>query len=223
MELPRQVLFLTCTILFTLPAIVRTANEKEDLFEKFIQNVDDKTYWRKENPDKNASLINVKATCISMEMIESPNLKDGWPLHIFLDFNNASEGIEQYDVGVKKSIAKTKNTLNMTFLSGGPYTEYTGPKESSDPKQLEELWKQIYEESMKGELVNRTVEYTIQSTDSNLSILKKEETKDEGCSYWLLYSTKEEPSKTWTLPQGETCQIEVHTTKKPDECPERKD
>uniref|UniRef100_A0A6B0UDV0 Putative secreted protein n=1 Tax=Ixodes ricinus TaxID=34613 RepID=A0A6B0UDV0_IXORI len=72
MELPRQVLFLTCTIFFHLPAVVHAAKNEEDLIEKFIKNVNDKTYWRKHNFRKNASLINVKATCISMEMVQSP-------------------------------------------------------------------------------------------------------------------------------------------------------
>ncbi|XP_029846780.2 uncharacterized protein LOC115329357 [Ixodes scapularis] len=223
MKLQRQLLFLTCTILFTLPAVVHAAKKKEDLFEKLIKNVDDKTYWRKDNPDKNASLINVNATCISMEMVQSPKPEEGWPLHIFLEFKNSSGGLEQYDVGVKKPTGKPKNTINMTFLAGGLYTEYTGPGESSDPEVMKKLEKEFYEESMKGKLVNRTVEYTIRSTNSTLSILKKKKKGDEGCSYWLLYSTKDEHSEKWTLPPGEDCQIEVHTTQKPHDCSARKD
>uniref|UniRef100_A0A6B0V158 Putative secreted protein n=1 Tax=Ixodes ricinus TaxID=34613 RepID=A0A6B0V158_IXORI len=174
MELPRQVLFLTCTIFFHLPAVVHAAKNEEDLIEKFIKNVNDKTYWRKHNFRKNASLINVKATCISMEMVQSPIPERDWPLHIFLEFTNSSGGLEQYEVGVEKPIGKPENTIDMTFLAGGPYTEYTGPEQSSDPEVLKKLEKEFYEQSMKGKLVGRTVEYTIKSTNSTLSILKKE-------------------------------------------------
>uniref|UniRef100_A0A0K8R8G3 Putative secreted protein n=1 Tax=Ixodes ricinus TaxID=34613 RepID=A0A0K8R8G3_IXORI len=172
----------------------------QERFPKWFGNLSTKILWRNKTSAKNSSvpsLIGKYATCVSMMLLEldQENHKVLRLPILLLNYLNADSDPQQFFLKVdllSSNKTRANDTLKFTFQHGTD----------------------LY-------LRGRTVEYKLNYTDyTSCSILLKTSPKEEGCSYWVLYTGNDTKVPEWCKPKHKEadCDVEVHTLLKPTEC-----